>query len=134
MKDVFEREKDGRLLIPILPALPLEELKHFLPNILLLSANVLEAAVEILLTKTQLTPIELIVQVHRIQAKENMKQCMQFLELTLKREAIFTEKTMAVIFQQLIELDPIPSLFMWTVIRLPLSFSFSSFLIFVNCK
>ena len=113
--NVFNRVSDGRLLIPVLPALPLEQVKELIGKIITLSPNVVAAAVDVLLTKTKLSPTDLVVSIHQLQNKNNTKQCTQILEFILKRENIFNDKTMAVIFQQLVVLDPIPSLFMWTV-------------------
>ena len=115
--NVFSKVKESNMLLSILPSLPLEKIKQFLPDILELYEKkhiFLESAIDILINITHFTK-DFVISLHKL---ENIprKSRVAALRILLKKTNIFTENEMVDILRELIYLDNVPQLFMLTVI------------------
>eukprot|EP00800_Vazella_pourtalesii_P018493 TRINITY_DN5968_c0_g1_i13.p1 TRINITY_DN5968_c0_g1~~TRINITY_DN5968_c0_g1_i13.p1 ORF type:complete len:778 (-),score=212.64 TRINITY_DN5968_c0_g1_i13:94-2427(-) len=129
VKDLYYSRKmsDVRFLIPVLNGLEKQEIIQALPQLIQLSANVVREVFHRLLNMGQdrgkqqgkLRPSELMVALHSLETKDEkqIKAIIQSIYLCFRETDIFTHDVLAGVFQQLLDMTPIPTLFMRTVIQ-----------------
>lgn len=117
---------DVRFLIPVLNSLSRSEILAALPRFLKLSEAVVKDVFKRLLGIGQeysvpvmpITPTELLVALHKLDSgKAELRLIMQATTLCLTEKETFTHEVLAVVLQQLVEIAPLPTLLMRTVIQ-----------------
>ncbi|KAL1458645.1 hypothetical protein WDU94_008778 [Cyamophila willieti] len=115
---------DVRFLIPVLGGLPKREILAALPKLIKLNPVVVKEVFNRLLgdannqENAPLTPAELMIALHTIDgAKVDLKYVIKATSLCFAETAIYTQEVLALVLQNLIEVNPLPTLFMRTVIQ-----------------
>lgn len=117
---------DVRFLIPVVNSLTKSEILAALPRFLKLSEAVVKDVFKRLLGIGQeytipvmpITPTELLVALHKLDSsKVELRLIMQATTLCLTEKDTFTHEVLAVVLQQLVEISPLPTLLMRTVIQ-----------------
>ncbi|KAI5704454.1 hypothetical protein M8J75_005471 [Diaphorina citri] len=118
------RVSDVRFLIPVLGGLPKREILAALPKLIKLNPVVVKEVFNRLLgdstnqENAPLTPAELMISLHTIDgAKVDLKYVIKATSLCFSETAIYTQEVLALVLQNLIEVNPLPTLFMRTVIQ-----------------
>ncbi|XP_065184702.1 symplekin-like [Sycon ciliatum] len=123
------RSADIRVLIPIIIGLEKSEILDYLPLLIRQQPAVMREVVNRLLgcthtgkaspiMKSPLTPTEVLVALHSIEeSDEMMKNVMKAISFCFEKDTIFTQEAIALVLQQLVERQPLPTLFMRTVIQ-----------------
>ena len=124
LQNLFKKEKlDARFLIHTLRVSDKEKVLGYLPALISISSPKLVASAmySILSTppsETSLSPTELLVHLHILdKTKHSFELKKQFgaIQICLKAP-IFNQKSLAVVLQQLVEIDPVPKIFLRTMI------------------
>lgn len=117
---------DVRFLIPILNGLTKSEIVASLPQLIKLSTAVVKEVFNRLLGintnvpvhKSPVSPSELLVALHQIDpASCDLKTVINATSLCFAEKQVYTQEVLANVIQQLIEINPIPTLYMRTVIQ-----------------
>ncbi|KAJ7374359.1 hypothetical protein OS493_007448 [Desmophyllum pertusum] len=128
VKELYhKRVSDVRFLIPVLTGLKKQEIIAVLPKLIKQSPSVVKEVFNRLLgcfhsdskvsATSPLSPSELLVALHQIEAKSDMKSVMKASSLCFAEKTIYTQEVLAVVLHQLMEINPLPTLFMRTVIQ-----------------
>jgi len=132
VKELYrQRVSDVRFLIPVLNGLTKQEVIDVLPQLISQSHNVVKEVFNRLLGSFQLdagvlmnpnlnpplTPAELLVALHTIEADSDVKAIMKAINICFAEKEIYTQEVLAVVVQHLMEISPLPTLFMRTVIQ-----------------
>lgn len=132
VKELYrQRVSDVRFLIPVLNGLTKQEVIDVLPQLISQSHNVVKEVFNRLLGSFQLdagvlmnpnlnpplTPAELLVALHTIEAESDVKAIMKAINICFGEKEIYTQEVLAVVVQHLMEISPLPTLFMRTVIQ-----------------
>ncbi|XP_044172549.1 symplekin-like [Acropora millepora] len=128
VKELYhKRVSDVRFLIPVLTGLTKQEIIAVLPKLIKQSPSVVKEVFNRLLgcfhsdskvsATSPLSPSELLVALHQIEAKSDMKSVMKASSLCFAEKTIYTQEVLAVVLHQLMEINPLPTLFMRTVIQ-----------------
>jgi len=128
VKELYhKRVSDVRFLIPVLTGLKKQEIIAVLPKLIKQSPSVVKEVFNRLLgcfhsdskvsATSPLSPSELLVALHQIEAKSDMKSVMKASSLCFAEKTIYTQEVLAVVLHQLMEMNPLPTLFMRTVIQ-----------------
>ncbi|XP_028398486.1 symplekin-like [Dendronephthya gigantea] len=128
VKDLYhKRASDVRILIPVLTGLEKKEVVEVLPKLIKQSPNVVKEVFNRLLgcfhgdstisSASPLTPSELLITLHSIEDKADMKSIIKAVSLCFGEKTIYTQEVLAVVLQQLMDKNPLPTLFMRTVIQ-----------------
>jgi len=117
-----KKNNDARFMIPILSGLNKEEALALLPKLINLPSNILKTAIQRLLhiKPTPLTPEELLVALHTLDLQKEkvpLRKVIEGIQLCFHQKVVFKQQIMAVVLQQLVDVLPIPPLFMRTVIQ-----------------
>ncbi|XP_043283816.1 symplekin [Venturia canescens] len=123
------RVSDVRFLIPVLNGLTKKEVTAALPKLIKLNPIVVKEVFNRLLGNhnneanvgphtSPLTPAELLIALHNIDStKAELKTVIKATSLCFADKHAFTQETLAVVMQHLMDLTPLPTLFMRTVIQ-----------------
>ena len=129
VKDLYhKRVSDVRFLIPVLNGLNKIEIINVLPKLISQTPNVVKEVFNRLLGSFQsesttvainppLSPSELLVSLHTIESKSDVKAIMKAINICFGEKEIYTQEVLAVVIQQLMDVSPLPTLFMRTVIQ-----------------
>ncbi|CAF0931067.1 unnamed protein product, partial [Didymodactylos carnosus] len=127
VRDLYhKRVSDVRFLIPVLNGLEKKEIINALPKLIKLSSMVVKEVFNRLLglnasAETYASPIlpsELLIALHQISPEDcELKIIMTATSLCFNERTIYTHDVLAVVIQQLVEISPIPVLFMRTVLQ-----------------
>jgi len=128
VKDLYnKRVSDVRFLIPVLNGLNKVEIIDVLPKLISQTPNVVKEVFNRLLGSFQseaavaisppLSPAELLVSLHTIESKSDVKAIMKAINICFGEKEIYTQEVLAVVIQQLMDVSPLPTLFMRTVIQ-----------------
>lgn len=126
VRDLYQkRVSDVRFLIPVLNGLTKKEVIAALPKLIKLNPIVVKEVFNRLLGVhgqenfvSPLTPAELLIALHGLDmTKVDMKTIIKACNLCFAEKSIYTQEVLAVVMQQLMELMPIPTLLMRTVIQ-----------------
>ncbi|XP_035672890.1 symplekin-like isoform X2 [Branchiostoma floridae] len=129
VRDLYhKRVPDVRFLIPVLNGLEKKEVVAALPKLIKLNPIVVKEVFNRLLGtqhagdgnagQSPLTPGELLVALHNIDtAKCDMKSIIKATGLCFAEKQVYTSEVLAVVMQQLMEQNPLPTLLMRTVIQ-----------------
>lgn len=128
VKELYnKRVSDVRFLIPVLNGLAKIEIIDVLPKLIAQSPNVVKEVFNRLLGSFQtesatqldppLSPAELLVALHTIESKSDVKAVMKAINICFSEKQIYTQEVLAVVIQQLLDIAPLPTLFMRTVIQ-----------------
>ncbi|CAG0886922.1 unnamed protein product, partial [Darwinula stevensoni] len=120
-----KRVSDVRFLIPVLTGLTKREVIAALPKLIRLNPIVVKEVIRRLLglqvEQSPLTPAELLVALHNIDASKcDMKTVIKGrlpTNLCFVERDLYTQEVLALVLQQLMDQDPIPTLLMRTVIQ-----------------
>ncbi|XP_059621299.1 symplekin [Phlebotomus argentipes] len=120
------RVSDVRLLIPVMSGLTKSEILTSLPRFIKLNPVVVKEVFNRLLglmadfvhAPLPVSPTELLVALHTIDpAKVELKFIVKATSLCLAEKETYTQETLAIVLQQLVEMAPLPTLLMRTVIQ-----------------
>ncbi|CAF0762345.1 unnamed protein product [Rotaria sordida] len=128
IRDLYhKRISDVRLLIPVLTGLEKSEIINALPKFIKLSPPVVKEVFNRLLglndsSRTSYTslilPSELLIALHQISLEEcELKTIINATSICFNERSIYTYDILAIVLQQLVEMTPIPILFMRTVLQ-----------------
>ncbi|CAL1546360.1 unnamed protein product [Lymnaea stagnalis] len=128
IRDLYhKRVPDVRFLIPVLNGLSKNEVMEALPKLIKLNPMVVKEVFNRLMGShvsndsvyhSPLTPVELLVALHNIDpVKCDIKTTIKAANLCFSERAIYTQEVLAIVMQQLMEQDPLPTLLMRTVIQ-----------------
>lgn len=127
VRDLYQTKvNDVRLLIPVLSGLTKTEILTALPKLLKLNPIVVKEVLNRLLGigpeyighKMTLTPSELLVSLHTLdQNKCELKYVVKATSLCLAEKEVFTQDILGACLQQLLDIVPLPTLLMRTVIQ-----------------
>jgi symplekin len=128
VRDLYhKRVPDVRFLIPVLNGLTKKEVVAALPKLIKLNPVVVKEVFNRLLGShadtnvnytSPLTPAELMVALHNIDVtKCDMKTIIKATSLCFTEKQVYTQEVLAVVMQQLMEQNPLPTLLMRTVIQ-----------------
>jgi symplekin len=121
-----KRLPDVRFLIPVLTGLSKKEITSALPQLIKLSQAVVKEVfnrllginVNVAIHKSPLSPTELLVALHQIdQSSCDLKTIIGATSLCFAEKQIYTQEILASVMQQLIDVTPIPTLYMRSVIQ-----------------
>lgn len=117
---------DVRLLIPVINGLTKKEILAVLPKLIKLNPVVVKEVfnrllgigAEITTSNLPLSPAELLVALHTVDtAKVELKWVVKATSLCLAEKETYTHDVLGSVIQQLVELTPLPTLLMRTVIQ-----------------
>uniref|UniRef100_A0A182NRE9 Symplekin n=1 Tax=Anopheles dirus TaxID=7168 RepID=A0A182NRE9_9DIPT len=117
---------DVRLLIPVINGLTKQEILSALPKLIKLNPGVVKEVFNRLLgigaeygsAELPLTPVELLVALHTIEtSKVELKFIVKATSLCLAEKEVYTHDVLGNVMQQLVEIAPLPTLLMRTVIQ-----------------
>ena len=120
------RTADVRMLIPVLPGLDQKQLEDLLPKLIKQTPNVVKEAFKRILSPYKpggsgsgpITPQQLLIALHHIDGKgEEMKGIIAATNLCFAEKTIYTSEVLAVVLTQLLEVNPVPLLYMRSVIQ-----------------
>ncbi|KAG6799969.1 symplekin isoform X1 [Apis mellifera caucasica] len=122
------RVSDVRFLIPVLNGLTKKEVIAALPKLIKLNPIVVKEVFNRLLGThnnesgvphtSPITPAELLIALHNIDpSKAELKTIIKATSLCFAEKQIYTQETVAVVMQHLMEMTPLPTLLMRTVIQ-----------------
>ncbi|CAH0768020.1 unnamed protein product [Bemisia tabaci] len=118
------RVSDIRFLIPVLNGLTKKEVIAALPKLIKLNPNVVKEVFNRLLgynsdnSSSPLTPAELLIALHNIDStKCELKVVIKATSLCMAERAVYTQEVLAIVMQNLMEMTPLPTLLMRTVIQ-----------------
>uniref|UniRef100_T1JDS4 F-box domain-containing protein n=1 Tax=Strigamia maritima TaxID=126957 RepID=T1JDS4_STRMM len=128
VRDLYhKRVPDVRFLIPVLNGLTKKEVVAALPKLIQLNPVVVKEVFNRLLGghgdssanyTSPLTPAELLSALHNIDStKCDMKTIIKATSLCFSEKHIYTQEVLAVVMQQLMEQNPLPTLLMRTVLQ-----------------
>jgi len=121
-----KRLPDVRFLIPVLTGLTKKEIISALPQLIKLSQAVVKEVfnrllginVDTSIHKSPVTPAELLSALHQIDTSVcDLKTIINATTLCFAEKQVYTQETLATCMQQLIDVTPIPTLYMRTVIQ-----------------
>uniref|UniRef100_A0A182RXR1 Symplekin n=1 Tax=Anopheles funestus TaxID=62324 RepID=A0A182RXR1_ANOFN len=117
---------DVRLLIPVINGLTKKEILNALPKLIKLNPGVVKEVFNRLLgigveygtAELPLNPVELLVALHTIEtSKVELKFIVKATSLCLAEKEVYTHDVLGSVMQQLVEIAPLPTLLMRTVIQ-----------------
>ncbi|XP_046813403.1 symplekin [Vespa crabro] len=122
------RVSDVRFLIPVLNGLTKKEVIAALPKLIKLNPIVVKEVFNRLLGThnndsgvphtSPITPAELLIALHNIDpSKAELKTIIKATSLCFAENQVYTQETVAVVIQHLMEMTPLPTLLMRTVIQ-----------------
>jgi symplekin len=121
VREVYEtRNLNPRFLIPIIPGLTKSELVLYLPKLIELPTKIVQTVIfKILNSKpSPLSPSELLITLHTIDTKTvSLKRIIEAIQLCFEEKALVRQDVLAKALQQLVDMSPIPPLFLRTVIQ-----------------
>eukprot|EP01116_Phalansterium_solitarium_P021689 TRINITY_DN6842_c0_g1_i3.p1 TRINITY_DN6842_c0_g1~~TRINITY_DN6842_c0_g1_i3.p1 ORF type:complete len:1229 (+),score=200.88 TRINITY_DN6842_c0_g1_i3:252-3938(+) len=127
VRNAFSKKQDVRFLIPVLHYLSREEIMKALPKLVSPSipSPLLKSAFLRLLPagtpnpSVGIAPSELLLQLHLLEAKEPgvLKKVIEAIGVCLEAQHVFRQEVLAAVLQQLVDVSPIPPLFLRTVIQ-----------------
>jgi symplekin len=128
VRDLYHKQvPDVRVLVPILNALDKTEILATLPELIKQSPVVVKEVVGRLLgihhgpgvKKSPITAQELMVAMHNIDVSEvnTMKAVMKAITLLFQERSVYNQEVLSAVLHQLMDLTPLPTLFMRTVIQ-----------------
>lgn len=126
VRDLYQNKvPDVRLLIPVLSGLTRKEILAALPKLLKLNPVVVKEVFNRLLNLSvdsntspmPLSATELLVALHTIDSKCELKFIVKATSLCLAEKDTYTHDILAIVLQQLVEMSPLPTLLMRTVIQ-----------------
>lgn len=116
---------DVRLLIPVLTGLTKAEIIVALPELLLLKDVVVKEVFNRILglgpyeaRSLPISATELLVALHQIDIKKEKLKCLvNAITMCLKEKDCYTQDILAIVLQQLVEVTPLPTLLMRTILQ-----------------
>lgn len=116
---------DVRFLIPVLGGLEKREVLAALPKLVRLNPVLVKEVFGRLLSSGEargqggpVSPAELLVTLHTMDARDmDLKAVMKAVSVCLAERRIYTQEVLAVVMQQLMDVQPLPTLLMRTVIQ-----------------
>lgn len=123
----YTKVADVRLLIPIITGLTKQEVLTMLPKVLNLNPIVVKEVFNRLLglgadfeyvKKFPLTPVELLVALHTLDPnKINLTFIVKATSMCLAEKERYTHEVLAIVLQQLVDITPLPTLIMRTILQ-----------------
>jgi symplekin len=94
-----------------------KEVIDSLPALVQLPSNVLKTVIHRLLNSkpTLLTPAELLIALHQIQDEKLLKKVVEATQYCFEQSVIVKQDVLAIVLQQLLQVSPLPTLYMRTV-------------------
>ncbi|CAF4244168.1 unnamed protein product [Adineta steineri] len=115
VRDLYnKRVSDVRFLIPVLTGLEKKEIISALPKLIKLVQPVVKEVFN-----RPILPFQLLIALHQISSEEcELKTVMNAATLCLNERAIYThDDVLAIVIQQLVDINPIPVLFMRMILQ-----------------
>ncbi|KAJ8902280.1 hypothetical protein NDN08_006687 [Rhodosorus marinus] len=118
-KERFSSSGDVRFILPVLSFMDKETIKKFLPSLLRsMDKDVFAMVLDVTSARNPpvMLPSELMYELHVIDGvhEDAVKQA---LEQCFARTAVFKQEILATVLQRMVEMSPLPKLFLWTVIE-----------------
>eukprot|EP00189_Rhodosorus_marinus_P000613 CAMPEP_0113960470 /NCGR_PEP_ID=MMETSP0011_2-20120614/4729_1 /TAXON_ID=101924 /ORGANISM="Rhodosorus marinus" /LENGTH=925 /DNA_ID=CAMNT_0000971919 /DNA_START=650 /DNA_END=3427 /DNA_ORIENTATION=- /assembly_acc=CAM_ASM_000156 len=118
-KERFSSSGNVRFILPVLSFMDKETIKKFLPSLLRsMDKDVFAMVLHVISTSNPpvMLPSELMYELHVIDGvpEDAVKQA---LEQCFARTAVFKQEILATVLQRMVEMSPLPKLFLWTVIE-----------------
>lgn len=117
-------DEDVRFMLPLIPGLSRDELRPLLPKLVNLTAAQFKAALQRAVggKEPPMSPTEMLVALHTLEtsSKEDglpLKKVMEACNTCFQARTLFTPEVLASALQQIVELTPLPLIFMRTVIQ-----------------
>jgi hypothetical protein len=121
VQDLFGRVGDARFLVPVVSWLSKDEVVEYLPKLVVLPGQVVRNVIHRLLhyKPSPLTPEELLVALHTLDQKDNLtlRKAMEATQFCFEQKGVYKQAVLAIVLQQLVDVIPIPPLFMRTAIQ-----------------
>ena len=130
VRDMYNRRvSDVRCLIPVLSGLTKKEVLSVLPKLIKQNPDIVKQVFNRLLglqggesqlpsPSSPLTPAEFLIALHNIDpAKCDMKTIMKATSMCFVERTVYTQEVLAVVIQQLMDQNPLPTLLMRTVLQ-----------------
>lgn len=125
VKELYQsRVSDVRFLIPVLSGLSKNEIFNALPHLIKLNPNVVKEVFNRLLGSSNencnapVTPSELLLALHKIDTTTcELKFVIKATSICFADKSNFTQEVLAVVIQNLMDISPLPTLLMRTVIQ-----------------
>lgn len=123
VRDLYhKRVGDVRFLIPVLTGLTYKEVVAALPKLIKLNPNVIKEVFNRLLSCGEsggpISPADLLVALHNIEpSKCDVKTVIKATALCFAERSVYTQDVLAMVLQQLMEQNPLPTLLMRSVIQ-----------------
>eukprot|EP01135_Chromosphaera_perkinsii_P009883 Nk52_evm13s1945 gene=Nk52_evmTU13s1945 len=122
----YQRVEDVRFLLPILSGLEKSEILNVLPKLISGTEAFVKEAIRRLLTtssenvgSSRLSPSELLVALHTISPRKDnvdLNSIIKAISMCFAQKNVYTQEVLAVVLQQLVDMSPLPILFMRSVI------------------
>jgi symplekin len=105
--------------LPLCASLPQKEMIEYLPALIQLPSNMVKTMIHrVLYTKpTPLTPAELLIALHLIPDEKLLKKTVEATQYCFEQGVVLKQEVLAVVLQQLLQVSPLPPLYMRTVIQ-----------------
>eukprot|EP01156_Anaeramoeba_ignava_P018112 Anaeramoba_ignava/a90857_65.p1 GENE.a90857_65~~a90857_65.p1 ORF type:complete len:1058 (-),score=329.29 a90857_65:10-3108(-) len=119
VRNNYSKFKDPHFLIPILNDLTKEEFLRELNNFISLDLNSLKLGIQRLITvqPSPLSPVELLIALHSLEVNQtSVEKIKEVIRKCLENKIIFTQSVFSRAIQQLVDINPVPRLFMVTLI------------------
>lgn len=125
VKELYQsRVSDVRFLIPVLNGLSKNEIFNALPHLIKLNPNVVKEVFNRLLgsggddSSCPVSPSELLIALHKIDSSKcELKFIIKATSICFADKTNFTQEVLAVVIQNLMDINPLPTLLMRTVIQ-----------------
>jgi len=121
VREVYEtRNLNPRFLIPIIPGLTKTELVGYLPKLIELPTKIVQTVISKIVNSkpSPISPSELLITLHTMDTKTvSLKRIIEAIQLCFEEKALVRQDVLAKALQQLVDMSPIPPLFLRTVIQ-----------------
>lgn len=126
VRDLYNNKvSDVRLLIPVLSGLTKKEILTALPKLLKCNPLIVKEVFNRLLgigndfknISMPISPAELLVNLHQLDSKVELKFIVKSTSICLAEKEVFSHEILGVVLQQLVEMTPLPTLLMRTVLQ-----------------
>ncbi|VVC29902.1 Armadillo-type fold,Symplekin C-terminal,Symplekin/Pta1, N-terminal,Armadillo-like [Cinara cedri] len=127
VKKLYDKQiVEVRFLVPILPGLDKKYILNALPQLIKLNPNVVKEIFNRILginysssnTNPPVSPAELLIALHTMDSDPNdLKYIIKATSLCFAEKSVFTQEVLAIVMQNLMDVNPLPTLLMRTVIQ-----------------
>eukprot|EP00698_Gefionella_okellyi_P000068 TRINITY_DN1004_c0_g1_i2.p1 TRINITY_DN1004_c0_g1~~TRINITY_DN1004_c0_g1_i2.p1 ORF type:complete len:978 (-),score=184.65 TRINITY_DN1004_c0_g1_i2:806-3739(-) len=118
---LYRERKDARLVIPIVAGLAKPDVIRVLPDIVALPSSMMKLALQRLSSpQSQILPSDVMIALHLIDTSSERPPIKAVIEATtvcFENTAVFTQEVLAVALQQMVDMSPVPPLFVRSLMQ-----------------